>query len=57
VGLDKTVASGPMTYSIDGHQYVAVCSGNSLYVFGLPEEAVTMSSDSHQHLLGSGGKR
>jgi alcohol dehydrogenase (cytochrome c) len=37
VGLGATVASGPMTYSIDGHQYVAVCAGNSLYVFGLPE--------------------
>jgi len=37
VALGGTVASGPMTYSIDGHQYVAVCSGNSLYVFGLQE--------------------
>jgi alcohol dehydrogenase (cytochrome c) len=37
VGLGGTVASGPMTYSIDGHQYVAVCAGNALYVFGLPQ--------------------
>ena len=37
VGLGGTVASGPMTYSIDGHQFVAVCAANSLYVFGLEE--------------------
>ena len=36
VGLGGTVASGPMTYSVDSHQYVAVCAGNTLYVFGLP---------------------
>ena len=37
VGLGSSVASGPMTYSVDGHQYVAVCAGNVLYVFGLPQ--------------------
>jgi alcohol dehydrogenase (cytochrome c) len=57
VGLGKTVASGPMTYSIKGQQYVAVCSGNSLYVFGLQEEAVTTSSNSYQRRAGSGEKR
>jgi len=37
VGLGGTVASGPMTFSLDGHQYVGVCAANSLYIFGLPE--------------------
>lgn len=37
VNLGAIIGSGPMTYSIDGHQYVAVCAGNSLYVFGLPQ--------------------
>ena len=37
VGLGGTVASGPMAYSVDGHQYVAVCASNVLYVFGLPQ--------------------
>ncbi len=35
--LGGTIAGGPMTYSVDGHQYVAVCAGNALYVFGLPQ--------------------
>ena len=35
--LGGTVASGPMTYSVKGHQYVAVCGGSALYVFGVPE--------------------
>jgi alcohol dehydrogenase (cytochrome c) len=29
------VASGPMTYSINGRQYVAVSAGNSLFVYAL----------------------
>jgi alcohol dehydrogenase (cytochrome c) len=36
-GMGGTVASGPMTYSVHGQQYVAVCAGSALYVFGLPE--------------------
>jgi alcohol dehydrogenase (cytochrome c) len=35
--LGALVGSGPMTYSVNGHQYVAVCSGSALYVFGLPQ--------------------
>jgi alcohol dehydrogenase (cytochrome c) len=31
------VLSGPMTYSIFGKQYVAVCAGNSLFAFALRE--------------------
>jgi alcohol dehydrogenase (cytochrome c) len=38
VGMGDTIAGGPMTYSVNGHQYVAVCSGSELYVFGLPEK-------------------
>jgi alcohol dehydrogenase (cytochrome c) len=36
-GMGGTVASAPMTYSVHGQQYVAVCAGSALYVFGLPE--------------------
>jgi alcohol dehydrogenase (cytochrome c) len=31
-----TVASGPITYAVDGQQYVAVAGEGALYVFGLP---------------------
>jgi alcohol dehydrogenase (cytochrome c) len=29
------VASGPMTYSVDSKQYVAIAAGHDLFVFGL----------------------
>ncbi|MGD1095967.1 MAG: PQQ-dependent dehydrogenase, methanol/ethanol family [Bryobacteraceae bacterium] len=32
-----TVASGPMTYSVGGRQYIAVAAGNSLFSFALPQ--------------------
>jgi alcohol dehydrogenase (cytochrome c) len=35
--LGGTIASGPMSYSVAGKQYVAVSAGNSLFVFGLRE--------------------
>jgi alcohol dehydrogenase (cytochrome c) len=31
------VASGPMTYSVNGRQFVAVSAGNSLFTFALPQ--------------------
>jgi alcohol dehydrogenase (cytochrome c) len=37
VGLAGNVASGPITFAVDGRQYVAVCADSALYVFGLPE--------------------
>ena len=37
VGLGGTVASGPMTYSVNGRQYVAVAAKGALYSFALPE--------------------
>ena len=36
VNLGATIGSAPMTYSVNGRQYVAVCSGGSLYFFSLP---------------------
>lgn len=36
VNLGGTVASGPITNAVDGHQYVAVSADTALYVFGLP---------------------
>ena len=35
MNLGGTVASGPITFMADGHQYVAVSADNALYVFGL----------------------
>jgi alcohol dehydrogenase (cytochrome c) len=37
VGLGGTIACGPTTYQVTGHQYVTVCADNALYAFGLPE--------------------
>jgi hypothetical protein len=33
--LGGVVASGPMSYAIDGKQYIAVAAGNSLFAFAL----------------------
>jgi alcohol dehydrogenase (cytochrome c) len=33
--IGPSVFSGPMTYSVDGNQYVSVVAGNALYTFGL----------------------
>ena len=38
VRLGGQINMGPITYSVDGRQYVAVNSGNALYVFGLRPE-------------------
>jgi len=35
--LGGMIASGPITYAIDGKQYVTATSGNGLFVFGLRE--------------------
>ena len=33
--LGGVIANGPITYAVNGRQFVAVASGNGLYVFGL----------------------
>ena len=33
--LGGEVAAGPMSYQVDGKQYVAIAAGHSLYTFGL----------------------
>ena len=35
--LGGEIANGPISYAVDGTQYVAVAAGNGLYVFGLRE--------------------
>ena len=35
--LGGTVASGPISFAVDGKQYVAVAGEGALYVFGLPD--------------------
>ncbi len=32
-----TIASSPMSYAVDGKQFVAISAGNTLYSFALPE--------------------
>jgi outer membrane protein assembly factor BamB len=36
--LGGQVASSPITYLVDGKQYVSIASGHSLFTFGLREE-------------------
>ena len=35
--LGGQIVNGPITYAVDGKQYVAIISGNSLVTFGLRE--------------------
>jgi alcohol dehydrogenase (cytochrome c) len=37
VGLGGTIANGPITYAVDGKQYVAVAGQGALYAFALPQ--------------------
>jgi hypothetical protein len=37
VNLGENVASGPITFAVDGRQYVAVAAEGALYVFGLSD--------------------
>jgi alcohol dehydrogenase (cytochrome c) len=32
-GLTSSVGNGPMTYELDGQQYVVVAAGDTLYAF------------------------
>jgi alcohol dehydrogenase (cytochrome c) len=36
-GLVAPVSNGPMTYELDGKQYIVVAGGDTLYCFGLNE--------------------
>lgn len=36
--LGGQVASSPITWSLDGRQYVSIASGHAVFTFGLPEE-------------------
>jgi glucose dehydrogenase len=33
--LGPSVAAGPMTYAVNGKQYVSIMAGTSLFTFGL----------------------
>jgi alcohol dehydrogenase (cytochrome c) len=39
IHLGGPVAAGPVTYSLDGRQYVAIASGSTVFAFGLPADA------------------
>ena len=36
--LGGQVAASPVTWSVDGRQYVSIASGHAIFTFGLPEE-------------------
>lgn len=38
INLGSALRSNPMTYGVDGRQYIADSSGNSLFVFDLPQQ-------------------
>ena len=38
VNLGGNIASGPISYAADGHQYVAASAEGALYVFGLVDQ-------------------
>ena len=33
--LGAQIPAAPITYSVEGEQYVAICAGHALFVFGL----------------------
>ncbi len=35
----RPIAASPMSYAVDGTQYVAIAAGNTLYSFALPDRA------------------
>ena len=35
--LGGQVASSPVTWSVDGQQYVSIASGHAVFTFGLPD--------------------
>jgi hypothetical protein len=35
--LGGEIIAGPVTYQVDGNQYVSIASGNSLFTFALRE--------------------
>jgi alcohol dehydrogenase (cytochrome c) len=35
--LGARVHAAPMTYAVDGKQFVTIASGNVLFTFGLPD--------------------
>ena len=37
MNLGGQMAAGPMSYQVDGRQYVAIASGRSIFAFALPE--------------------
>ena len=37
MNLGGQMAAGPMTYQVDGRQYVAIASGRGIFAFALPE--------------------
>ena len=38
ISVGAEVRAGPMSYAVDGEQYVTIAAGNVIYTFGLPSD-------------------
>jgi len=45
VGMLSALSNGPMTYELDGRQYLVVGAGDMLYAFTLPRQSVTKTTE------------
>ena len=45
VGLLSSVSNGPMTYTLDGRQYLLVGAGDTLYAFTLPRTSLVAKAE------------
>ena len=45
VGMLSSLSNGPMTYELDGRQYLVVGAGDMLYAFTLPQQSITKSTE------------
>jgi len=49
VGLGQYVTNAPITYMLDGRQFILVAANDTFYAFALPEPAVTLSGSASSH--------
>jgi hypothetical protein len=51
------LAASPVTYSVDGKQYVAIASATAVFAFGLFEPAVGVEPPVFRMFPGGGAKK
>jgi alcohol dehydrogenase (cytochrome c) len=55
--MGETLAASPVTYSVDGKQYVAIASATAVFAFGLFEPAVGVEPPVIRMIPGGGAKK